>query len=62
MARPKDRGGTDCNDDFIKITELKERKTFRISEKLKNLKIKYLKMTKKAQGKMAANSKRCPIL
>ena len=21
MREPKDRGGTDCNDDFIKITE-----------------------------------------
>ena len=26
MAGPKDRGGTDCNDDFIKITEGKQRK------------------------------------
>ena len=23
MARPKDRGDTDCNDDFIKITKVK---------------------------------------
>ena len=57
MAGPKDRGGTDCNDDFIKITEVKWRKslgfkndTFGGNPK-KPLKIKFWCTTRGARGR-----------
>ena len=35
MARPKDRGGTDCNDNSIKTTQRKHLRTGRAREKKK---------------------------